>query len=188
MCLEIFKKRSDISILVAFSSGNFCSSVGVEGENRKNRNVRRTFNCEWFLANFHIELECFAVHSRRLKRGVQIPRVFLNLIRRVHCVSPPSLLCLQLCLHECLRHWWCRKRTKVCVPHAKSLWEQWILRKSDEWSEKPLRGPDTPFKTKRLSRPRARPPAAWFHITSATKKERNNTFAVHYAIQCSYFS
>ena len=33
------------------------------------------------------------------KWGVRITQVFLNLIRRVHCVSPPSLLCLQLCLH-----------------------------------------------------------------------------------------
>ena len=38
---EIFKKRSDISILVAFSSGHFRSREGG-GKNLKNRNVRRT--------------------------------------------------------------------------------------------------------------------------------------------------
>ena len=34
-----------------------------------------------------------------IKGCVRITQVFLNLIRRVHCVSPPSFLCLQLCLH-----------------------------------------------------------------------------------------
>ena len=39
--LEIFKKRSDIFMLVAFSSGHFRAS-GRRGKNLKNRNVRRT--------------------------------------------------------------------------------------------------------------------------------------------------
>ena len=34
-----------------------------------------------------------------VKARFRTPQVFLNLIRRVHCVSPPSLLCLIMCLN-----------------------------------------------------------------------------------------
>ena len=47
-----------------------------------------------------VQSELSRVHAKMLLNGgVRITQVFLNLIRRVHCVSPPSLLCLQLCLH-----------------------------------------------------------------------------------------
>ena len=107
----------------------------------------------------------YLTHNPSIRRPVHILRFLTNLFMDF---NPSSFLELELTCaprvstipivsaivsafgvgSQCLRHWRCRKRAKVCVPHAKSLWKQWILRKSDECSEKAVRSPDIPFKQK----------------------------------------
>ena len=53
----------------------------------------------FFLKSRRKEPSTFRLVLGVLKGGVRTPQVFLNLIRLVHCVSPPSLLCLHLSLH-----------------------------------------------------------------------------------------
>ena len=78
-----------------------------------------------------------------VKAGVRITQVIWNLIRRVHCVSPPSRLCLQLVsVHNFTSLEVQEKFAYRTRNHCGSIE---YCEKNNEWSEKAVSGPDTPF-------------------------------------------